>query len=631
MTDDVAAHVLRDNYEQNVLLGNARVQAHSMLVGAQALHPRPRAARRPRPRAGVPAAGQRDRRAARGRPRAHVAGVLRARGLLEDDAGRGPARLRAARRGLVRPARCAATSRRSWCELHGDRLDDHPLRREIVTTTVVNDLVNRGGITFSFRASEETGATPVEIARAYSVVREVFGLETYWAPDRGARHPRPDRRPDRPLPRGPSAARPGDALAAPGPPVRRRRARRDRALRAGRGPDPARAQLPARRRARAARTPAGWTSRGSARRPTSLATPPRCSTRSRCSRSWRSPPRRARLAETVGQIYFALSERFDVDRMLTRITMLPRDDRWSALARMALRYDLYAALAALTRSVQAAAPEETDPDVRIAAWEAAERRGPRSGAGDAHRDRARRDLRPRDAVGGAADGAHAGAHRRCCLTPSLPSWRVSRPRGAARRSGGPWPGCRRSPSCTSDVGGSGRGRASRSPRPRSGAPRRCARPAGGGARRGRRRPPERAASARGVSSPAVVASGVASVSGPRGRAYGCRRGLGRPADERVVEVLAQGHGPPAARQRPRAAWPRPRASRRSVVGAGEQVVLPRPHGQLGVADQVLARCLGVPAGPGVAQLQRCVPRDRDRQQETVHPLVRHRVYMLTRS
>src|SRR6476620_4602762 len=31
MTDDVAEHVLRDNYEQNVLLGNARAQEHSMV------------------------------------------------------------------------------------------------------------------------------------------------------------------------------------------------------------------------------------------------------------------------------------------------------------------------------------------------------------------------------------------------------------------------------------------------------------------------------------------------------------------------------------------------------------------------------------------------------------------------
>jgi glutamate dehydrogenase len=30
MTDEVAEHVLRDNYEQNVLLGNARAQELSM-------------------------------------------------------------------------------------------------------------------------------------------------------------------------------------------------------------------------------------------------------------------------------------------------------------------------------------------------------------------------------------------------------------------------------------------------------------------------------------------------------------------------------------------------------------------------------------------------------------------------
>ena len=31
MTDEVAEQVLRDNYEQNVLLGNARAQQHAML------------------------------------------------------------------------------------------------------------------------------------------------------------------------------------------------------------------------------------------------------------------------------------------------------------------------------------------------------------------------------------------------------------------------------------------------------------------------------------------------------------------------------------------------------------------------------------------------------------------------
>jgi NAD-specific glutamate dehydrogenase len=45
MTDEVAQHVLRDNYEQNVLLGNARAQQLSMCQRARAAHPLARGAR----------------------------------------------------------------------------------------------------------------------------------------------------------------------------------------------------------------------------------------------------------------------------------------------------------------------------------------------------------------------------------------------------------------------------------------------------------------------------------------------------------------------------------------------------------------------------------------------------------
>ena len=55
MTDDVAEHVLRDNYEQNVLLGNARAQEHSMASVHERLIHWLEAAGRPRPRARVPA------------------------------------------------------------------------------------------------------------------------------------------------------------------------------------------------------------------------------------------------------------------------------------------------------------------------------------------------------------------------------------------------------------------------------------------------------------------------------------------------------------------------------------------------------------------------------------------------
>ena len=61
------------------------------------------------------------------------------------------------------------------------QLQRHPLRREIIASRIVNDLVNRAGTTFAFRLSDETGAGADDIARAYTVAREVFGLRGFWA------------------------------------------------------------------------------------------------------------------------------------------------------------------------------------------------------------------------------------------------------------------------------------------------------------------------------------------------------------------------------------------------------------------------------------------------------------------
>lgn len=57
---------------------------------------------------------------------------------------------------------------------------DHRLRRELVATSLVNSLVNRSGTTFAFRMGEETGAGFPDIARAYTAVREIFGLNEIW-------------------------------------------------------------------------------------------------------------------------------------------------------------------------------------------------------------------------------------------------------------------------------------------------------------------------------------------------------------------------------------------------------------------------------------------------------------------
>src|SRR5205814_1113621 len=57
----------------------------------------------------------------------------------------------------------------------------HRLRREITTTQVVNNMLHGGGTTFTFRLHEETGAAASDIARAYTVAREVFQMRPQWA------------------------------------------------------------------------------------------------------------------------------------------------------------------------------------------------------------------------------------------------------------------------------------------------------------------------------------------------------------------------------------------------------------------------------------------------------------------
>ena len=56
----------------------------------------------------------------------------------------------------------------------------HPLRREIIATHVTNSMVNRVGSTFVHRLAEETGASVPDIARAYTVAREVFEARRLW-------------------------------------------------------------------------------------------------------------------------------------------------------------------------------------------------------------------------------------------------------------------------------------------------------------------------------------------------------------------------------------------------------------------------------------------------------------------
>ena len=56
----------------------------------------------------------------------------------------------------------------------------HRLKREIIATVVANQLVDRAGTTFSFRLAEETGAPPAVLARAYATAREVLEMRSFW-------------------------------------------------------------------------------------------------------------------------------------------------------------------------------------------------------------------------------------------------------------------------------------------------------------------------------------------------------------------------------------------------------------------------------------------------------------------
>src|SRR5581483_9210293 len=56
----------------------------------------------------------------------------------------------------------------------------HPLRREIIATRVTNLLVDRAGTSFVHRLTEETGAAVPELARAHAAAWEIFRLEELW-------------------------------------------------------------------------------------------------------------------------------------------------------------------------------------------------------------------------------------------------------------------------------------------------------------------------------------------------------------------------------------------------------------------------------------------------------------------
>lgn len=60
-------------------------------------------------------------------------------------------------------------------------MEQHRLKREIIATAVTNSTINRMGATFLLRMQEDSGRTPGEVAKAFTITREALEARDLWA------------------------------------------------------------------------------------------------------------------------------------------------------------------------------------------------------------------------------------------------------------------------------------------------------------------------------------------------------------------------------------------------------------------------------------------------------------------
>ena len=71
----------------------------------------------------------------------------------------------------------------------------------------------------------------------------------------------------------------------------------------------------------------------------------------------------------VAAVYYTVFNRFHADALLERISRLPRQDRWQALARAALRDDLYSTVSDMTTAVLESTGSGHSAEDRLKDWE----------------------------------------------------------------------------------------------------------------------------------------------------------------------------------------------------------------------------------------------------------------------
>jgi glutamate dehydrogenase len=366
MTDEVGRLVLADNYHQNRALAAARAQASQLLhVHARYIRKLEREGRIRRRLDVLPADKDIAERRSTGSgltlPEfsvllAHTK-IAAGQEVLGSEVPDDPYLQRALIRYFPIPLR----------ERFKDRMPSHRLHREIITTAVINEMVDKSGITFAFRLNEETGASVPHITEAFLVAREVFDMPGFWLQlkaldgqvdpsaqilallegrkltERASRWLLHFRRPPFDIQPTIDFFAEGVLTVAGGLPkllagldTSSFEERRDMFISRG-FPDELADRV-------AAMVPAY-----SAFDIVDIAS----ST--------------GRPVEETTEVYFDLADRLQISRLRDRITALPRDDRWNTMARNALRDDLYTAHAALARDVLTVTDTGT-PEQRLAAW-----------------------------------------------------------------------------------------------------------------------------------------------------------------------------------------------------------------------------------------------------------------------
>jgi glutamate dehydrogenase len=252
-------------------------------------------------------------------------------------------------------------------ERFGTEIRTHQLRREIVTTMLINDLVDTAGISYAFRITEDVGVGRIDAIRTYVATDAIFGVGHVWRRIRAATMPVAvsdrmtldtrrliDRAGRWLLNYRPQPLAVGAEINRFAAKVKALTPRMSEWLR---GDDKAIVEKEA----------AEFASQGA---PKDLAYRVaaglyRYSLLDIIDIADITEIDTAEVADT----YFALMDRLGTDGLLTAVSELPRNDRWHSLARLAIRDDIYSSLRSLCFDVLAVGEPDESGEEKIAEWE----------------------------------------------------------------------------------------------------------------------------------------------------------------------------------------------------------------------------------------------------------------------